>query len=308
MLFVLVITAANIYGQAKKPTIMVLPADIWCNRNGYVQKIDNMGTIENVSNYKTALQNNSDMRAMISAMGDFMQKENFPIESLETALRNAESDAAFDMVNSSQSGNVSSESPKEKLLSQAKPDIILDLDFEEVKMGPKSAIRFNLQAIDAYTGNIISGNVGQGTPSSASDKTNQLTEVVLSFKDNFLSGLMNHFNSMFKDGREIIVEVARWDDCPIDFEEEYDDSELGELIENWMFENTVSGRFSTQMATENRMKFNQVRIPLYNEKGRPIDARAWGRGLAKFIKKTTQQECDVTGRGLGLVRITMGGK
>ncbi len=296
------------YGQAKKPKIMVIPADAWCIRNGYVQNFNNMGSIEKIPNYKAALQNNSDIRAIISSMADFMQKEDYQIESLEHALKNVESDAAFDMVSTSKSGSVMAESPKDKLLLQAKPDIILDLDFEEIKFGPKIAVKFNLQAIDAYTGKIISGNTGQGTPSSAADKTNQLQEVVLSFKDNFLSGLMNHFNSLFKDGREIVVEVTRWDNCSIDFEEEYDDTELGELIEDWMHDNTVNHRFSTQMATENRMRFDQVRIPLYNEKGRALDAKRWAGGLAKFIKDTTGQECKVQGRGLGLVRITMGEK
>ncbi len=297
------------FGQAKKPKLMVVPADAWCIRNGFVLEFDNMGTYEQIPNYKAAMQYSSDMRAMIASMGDFMQKEDFPIESLEQALKNVESDAGFDMVSTSKSGSMLAESPKDKLLLQAKPDIILDLDFEEVKIGPRTAIKFNMQAIDAYTGKIISGNVGQGTPSSSIDKTIQLQEAVLSFKDNFLSGLMNHFNSLFKDGREIVVEVTRWDNCDIDFEEEYGDTELGELIEQWMTDNTVSGRFSTQMATENRMKFDQVRIPLYKNDGRTaLDARGWGRGLAKYIKNTTGQECKVQSRGLGLVRITMGGK
>ena len=32
-----------LYGQAKKPTIMVVPSDNWCVQNGYTETYDNQG-------------------------------------------------------------------------------------------------------------------------------------------------------------------------------------------------------------------------------------------------------------------------
>ena len=32
------------FGQAKKPTIMVVPSDNWCIQNNYTQVFDNQGT------------------------------------------------------------------------------------------------------------------------------------------------------------------------------------------------------------------------------------------------------------------------
>ena len=311
LLFLLLTTSA--FSQAKKPTIMVLPSEIWCIRNNYTINYDDMGETRQIPDYKKALQNNSDMRAMIAAMADFMQKEGYPIKSLEQELKNLESEAAEDMLMSSkETGSEVAESPVDKLKANASPDIILDLDFEKVQIGPKTQIKFNLQAIDSYTGKIISGNVGQGTPSSAGDITNQLQEAVLSFKDNFLEGLMNHFNNLFTDGREIIVNIKRWSDCEIDFETEFGDSELGEILEDYMASNTVKGRFSTKSATENKIRFEQVRIPMMVDDGegnsRAVDARYWGRNLVKFIKKTTGQPCKLTSKGLGEITIIMGGK
>ena len=42
--FTLVLGVATMMGQAKKPTIMVVPSDVWCNTNGYVQEYDELGT------------------------------------------------------------------------------------------------------------------------------------------------------------------------------------------------------------------------------------------------------------------------
>lgn len=303
-----VLCSVSSFGQAKKPKIMVMPADIWCNKNGYTQPFDNMGTPDMVPDYKRALQNDESLRGMMGGIADFMQENDFPIVSLEQAIKNLQDDAAFDMISTSKDGMMAVESPKDKLLLNAKPDIILDLDFTIKKVGPKQQVDFQLQALDAYSGKVISNNSGHGTPSFSSEVSNQIQEVVLSFKDKFLGDLMNYFNTMFAEGREIVVDVRIWDGCPIDFEEEFGDDELGTVIENWMDENTVKGRYSTDVATETRLRFDQVRISLYDEKGKAQDARGWGKSMQKFLKKTTGMDCKLVGRGLGQVTLYIGGK
>ena len=40
--------------KAKKPTIMIVPSDVWCNQNGFMQEFNNQGTIVMVPDYKKA--------------------------------------------------------------------------------------------------------------------------------------------------------------------------------------------------------------------------------------------------------------
>ena len=47
----LLLAASSAFSQAKKPTLMVVPSDVWCNQNGYVQTIDNQGLMEKVPDY-----------------------------------------------------------------------------------------------------------------------------------------------------------------------------------------------------------------------------------------------------------------
>lgn len=292
---------------------MVVPSDIWCIRNGYTMDYEEMGQTKKIPDYKSAMQNSAEMRAMVSEIADFMQSNDFPIKDLEQELKRLEDEAAEAMMlESKESGANMAQSPVDMLKSNANPDIILDLDFEEQSEGFETFISFNLKAMDAYTSKIISGNTGQGTPGSSSQLTNQLKEAVYSFKDKFLSGLMNHFNDLFENGREIVVNVKRWSDCEIDFETEFGDQELGEIIDDFMAKNTVKGRFTTKTSTENVLRFEQVRIPLEitREDGttKAIDAKGWGKGLQRFIKKTTGVECKIMTKGLGEVTIIMGGK
>ena len=51
ILFLVALIHTGVYGQAKKPTIMVVPANVWCTHNGYTQKYNNQGTITEIPDY-----------------------------------------------------------------------------------------------------------------------------------------------------------------------------------------------------------------------------------------------------------------
>lgn len=304
------------WSQAKKPTIMVVPSDSFCERNGYVQQVNAMGASSTVADYSRAMKENSDIRTLVSAMGDFMAKNDFPIQSLEQELKRLQTEDAELAMMTGKSGGEINETPLERLRRSAKADIILDLDYEVHRVGPRKQVSFNLQAIDAYSSKLISGNTGVSSDASA-PMTTLLEECVLSFKDNFLSDLQHYFDDLFANGREISVTLLCYDNSPIDFEEEFEVNgesyELAEIIEAWMADNTVEGRFSTQAKSANRIRFNQVRIPLYarNMNGRDvaIDAEAFVRPLVRMLKKKPYSlVVGSSPRGLGDVWITIGDK
>ena len=303
------------WSQAKKPTIMVVPADAFCERNGYVQQLEAMGSVTSSPDYSRAMKENADIRTLVSAMADFMAKNDFPIQSLEQELKRIQTESAEMAMMTGKTGSEFSETPLERLRRTARPDIILDLDYEIHRVGPRKQVSFNLQAIDAYSSKIISGNTGVSSDSNA-PLTSLLEECVLSFKDNFLSGLQHYFDDLFANGREISVSILRYDSCPFDFDEEIDidgeEYELTEWVEEWFQDNTVSGRFTTATSSANMMRFNQVRIPLYaqNRRGRDvaIDADDFVKPLVRELRKKLGVPVGATPRGLGDVWITVGDK
>ena len=121
---------------------------------------------------------------------------------------------------------------------------------------------------------------------------------------------------MAANGREIKLKIKKWDSFADNLETEVGSDELSTLIEDWVRENTVSGKFNTVDATENMMRMEQVMIPLFDPKkpDRAIDARYWARGLQKYLKtiKTTNApdgiDCKLMMKGLGEVQIILGEK
>lgn len=279
-----VLLSALAFGQAKKPTIMVVPSDNWCITNGFFMEFDNQGTKVKIPDYKKAFQENSDINLVISSLNDMMAERGFPLKNMESAIKTLEAEAAENNMLTSKSGSGVSESPVDALKRVAKADIIMQLTWTVNTTGPKKSITFNLQGLDSYTDKQIAGASGTGAPSFSAEIPVLLQEAVTTHIDNFNSRLQAHFDDMFENGREIIIRIKKFDSWSEDLESEFDGKELSEVLEEWMASNTVKGRFNTTDATENMMLFEQVRIPLFNEKGNASDARDFARGLSKYLK------------------------
>jgi hypothetical protein len=315
--FLLTILSVVIFAQAKKPTIMVVPSDQYCISKGYKMEFTSMGAKQVLPDYKAAMQNDADLRLVITKMGEIMANRGFPLKDLEMELRNLEREAAESaMLMSSSSGSDLAESPIDQLKRTAKADIILDLSFEVKRQGPNNTITFNLRGLDSYTAKQIAGAAGAGKPSSSASVDLLLEEAVLSHMDGFNAGLQRHFDEMFTIGREIKVNIRRWsgwsDNLETYFEYNGEEKELLEHIEDWFYDNAKGRRFSLADATENMMRLEQVRIEMVTTdnrgRERAVDARSFVSGLSRFLRDNFQIESKIYMRGLGEAWLILGEK
>jgi hypothetical protein len=316
-ILVLSVISITLLGQARKPTIMVVPSDQYCISKGYKMEFESMGAKQTLPDYKAAMQNDANLRLVITKMGEIMASRGFPLKDLEMELKNLEREAAESaMLMSSSSGSEMAESPIDMLKRTAKADIIMDLSYEIKRQGPNSYITFNLRGLDAYTSKQVSGAAGTGAPSSSAAPELLLEEAVLSHMDGFNAGLQRHFDDMFANGREIKVMVRRWaswyDNLESYYTYEGEELELLEHIENWFFDNTVQKRFSLSDASENMMRLEQVRIPMMtvDSRGREraVDARSFLSGLSRHLRDNFQIDSKIYLRGLGEAWLIVGEK
>src|SRR6218665_327588 len=297
------------FSQAKKPTIMILPSDVWCTKNGYMMEFDNQGTKVKIPDYKKAFQENADLLLVISKINGMMADRGFPLKNAESALKSLESESAENAMLTSKSGGSVAESPIDKLKKTAKADIIMQLTWTVNATGPKKSVTFNLQGLDSYTDKQIATAAVTGAPSFSAELPVLLEEAVLAHLDNFNSSLQKHFDDMFENGREIIIRVKKFDTWDGDLEKDYGGKELGSIIEDWLAKNTPKGRVSTTNATENMMLFEQVRIPLYDASGKATDARGFCKELQKFLQGAPYNITNkLMMKGLGQATIVLGDK
>lgn len=302
-----VITSA----QAKKPTIMVIPADTWCYENGFMNTYNNQGKETKVPDYESAVQENMDLVNVITKIGELMADRGFPLKDLAATVRNInQSNAEDEMTVSRTSGATLAESPLDRLLNRAKADILVELAWKINSVGPKKSVTYTLRGIDAYTGKQVAAAQGTGPQSFSAEVPVLLEEATLERLDNFASQLQAHFDDLLENGREVTVNIRVFDNgSGLSLEDEYDGEMLTDIIDDWMAQNTVNHRYSLTDATDNMMRFEQVRIPLYRENGTAMDTRFFVRTLSKYLaKQPFGIQSKILTKGLGRADLVLGEK
>ena len=308
--FGLLASTTTVFGQAKKPTLMILPSDNWCEQRYFMTEFDNQGTKQKVPNYKQSFQEDTEIGQVISKIGSLMIDRGFPLKDAEQELKAIESRTAEDnMTVSTTSGSSISESPLDKLKNKAKADIIIQIWWKVTKTDQGKSVSFILEAFDAYTSKRIASSTGNGTPNNTDIVPVLLQNAILSNIDPFVAQLQSHFDDMFTNGREILLTVKKWNSWDKNMETEIDGKEIIDYVNEWLQKNTVKGKFSMADASENIIRCDQVRIPLYDANNNAIDARQFAKGLQKYLKAAPFNfEVKLMTRGLGEAILILGEK
>ncbi len=293
---ILALACISGFSQAKKPTLMVVAADNWYKENNLMSTMDNLGKTEYIPMYEEGFINSSDLKTAISTVNELMRQREFPLKDMEQTLKTIKAKAAEDLA----SNNEAEESLLDQIKKRAKSDIVIELFWNVKPFGLRKAVHVELRGLDAYTGKQIATLQSDSEPATSFDLGAALRECLAGGFDNFCNGLMEHFDDMAQRGREITMRIKTEAGSDINLEEgDIDGMTIGEFIEDWLYKNCVNGSFSTLDATDTMMEFEQVRIPLYNEQGRALDARTWVRGLQKILKEAGFEGSKVEMMGLG---------
>lgn len=301
--------ALSANSQTKKPTIMILPSDNWCVQRYFVTKLDNQGTDVNVPNYQQAFQEDTELGQVISKVGSVLTSLGYSLKDAEQEIKSLNVKQAEDNITTSKtSGAQLLESPLDILKRRVKSDIIIQIWWKLNRAADGRSASFTLEAFDAYTNKRIATSTG--TTKASADAIPVLLENAV--KENikpFDKQMEQWFADQQKNGREISLTVRCWDSWENDLETEYNGEELTDCIQSWLQKNCVNGAFNLSDGAESFAQFEQVRIPLQDEKGRAMDARAFATNLRKFLQK---EPFNITSkviiRGLGEAVLILGEK
>lgn len=304
-------TVSTVHAQVKRPTIMVVPSDVWCNANQYVSEFESQGVTQLIPDYRRALQTNADLLSVINKINILMADRGFPLKNLESVLKSIDQNRAEEsLLMSKNTGSSVAENPIDELRRTARADIILSLTWTLNTVGPKKSVTYTLQALDAYTNVQIAGTQGTGEPSFACEVPVLLEEAVSVHMGELTDQLQTYFEDLAAYGRSVNIDIRVFENMDdIDLETEYDGVELMEIIDKWVSDNTVGHAFNKLEASETRISYEQVRIPLYRTNGMGMDAEYFVRDLRKFLKNPPYNlTSKVMASGLGKAMLIIGDK
>ena len=304
--FLLALSAAS---QTKKPTIMILPSDNWCTQRYFMITYDNQGTDVKVPNYQQAFQEDTELGQVISKVGGVLTGLGYSLKDAELEIKSLNVKQAADNVTMSKtSGAQLVESPLDVLKRRVKSDIIIQIWWKLNREAAGRSASFTLEAFDAYTNKRIATSTG--TTKASTDAIPVLLEkAVKEHIKPFDKQMDEWFADQQRNGREISLTIRCWDNWDKDLETEFGGEELTDCIQSWLQKNCVNGAFNLSDGTESFAQFEQVRIPLADERGRAMDARAFATKLRKQLQQPPYNiTSKVIIRGLGEAVLILGEK
>jgi len=309
LIFSILMLAATSFGQIKKPTIMILPSDNWCVQRYFMTTFDNQGTNVKVPNYQQAFQEDTELGQVISKVGGVLTSLGYSLKDAEQEIKSLSVKQAEDnAIQSKSSGSQLVESPIDILKRRIKSDIVIQIWWKLNREGVGHSVSFTLEAFDAYTNKRIASS--SGTTKALNDAVPILLEnAVKEHIKPFDKQMDAWYSDQQKNGREITLTVRCWDSWNMNLETEFSGDELTDCIQSWLRNNCVGGAFNLSDGTETFAQFEQVRIPLQDEKGRLMDARTFATNLRKFLQKEPYNiTSKVIIRGLGEAVLILGEK
>jgi Family of unknown function (DUF6175) len=288
--------------SVKQPSLMVVPSDKLLRKLHYGEFKKNQGKDVFIADYKKSIVEDDHLAYIIGGINQKFADENFPIESLEQTLKSIDFDAARNNIEDYE------EDPLGLILQQARPDIILKLDYDFERGNIVNQFSFQLEALDSYTNKSVAGAQDSKLKTAESSIKVLMDEAVERNMNNFKQNMEKHFQDLRVSGREVKVQFKLAKNTTFRLDEINDT--IGDIyadyIQGWIKKNTVNGQFKRLMSSPTTLVFTNVRIPLYDKDGLGLGLDEWLKPLRIDIIK----KCSITAKdrtqslGDGLVELS----
>lgn len=294
--------------QQQKPAMLVIPSDQLLQQFGKLKQQEALGKTLQVRDYNGYLLTDQDSKFIISTIQSAFIQMGYPLNDLEQTLKSINEQEMLDAIDGIQ------KDAKTILLTTAKPDIILELDYNIVtdrsSRDFKKSLTYTLRAIDAFSNKVVAtiqqtnfeGNSKTATPAT-------LMEAALA-KDTkgFTQQINNHFNTIIETGRDITLRVTIDNGVNLTMSDEcLDGDTYSDFIIDWMKVNTLLGAYNMNRNTETEMYFTNVKIKTLNDNGTQYSAYDFARELSRALNKGCGIKSRNTTQGLGMATISIKG-
>lgn len=301
---------STIGAMAAPPKLMILPDKTWCMEKGYVTETQRNGKPVVREDYDKALID-KDFQNVSLAIKQIMAERGFPmVDALAQMEADDEDEMLDEAFEGAESGSAAATNAYDEILKRAKPDITLKLGWDGSAFGTTYNMNYRLEAVDSYSNKSVApiagstGDMRRSVPLAAA-----LKQTAKNNMDQFCVTLNDYFQDLQDNGREIRLDVRILDNGDgTTMNSEFGGKELGDIIYEWVSDNTVNHQFTQRAGRQRNMqRYDQVRIPMFDSAGKPQDAARWVNGLRQHLNSLGLKSENASS-GIGAARIYIGEK
>lgn len=286
--------------------MLVLPSDQLMQRFGCIRTEVSLGKQLQVRDYNSYLLTDPDAKFIIASIQSAFIEFGYPLNDLEQTLKSINDQEMVDEVNGIKKDS------KTILLTNARPDIILELDYDMTtdrsSRDYSKSLTYTLRAIDAFSNKVVATIQAAGVKNAKGNTATMMGEAIQKNSKDFTKQINNHFDDLIANGRDITMRVM------IDANESFtmsDESIYGDtyadFILDYMKVNTMMGTYNLQRNTDTEMYFANVRIKTLNDNGTQYSAYDFARELSKALNKECGVKSKNVTQGLGDAMIIIKG-
>lgn len=293
--------------QTQKPTMLVLPSDQLLQEYGALKNQTELGKKLQIRDYGQYLLADENSKFIVASIQSAFIDFGYPLGDLEQTLKSINDQEMVDEVTGIK------KDARTILLTNAKPDIILELDYN-LKTDRSSAERtksltYTIKAIDAFTNKVVATIQETGVQN---EKNNTAAGIMASALEknssDFTKQIDNYFDDIVANGRDITVRVT------IDEGEAFEMSDAcitgdtyTDYLLDYMKAHSIQGAYNMQRQTDTEIYFTNVRINTLDENGTQFSAYDFARELTKSLNKECGVKAKNVSQGLGDATIIIKG-
>ncbi len=308
-IFFLILLVNNVFVNAqnnncspKQPILMILPSDNMLLQIKCLEEIKDRNYTMYVPRYDKALVESTELRFIIAGINGKFADRGFPLESLEERIKEVNFKT---VVNSTAEYQ---DDPKTQLFSAARPDILIEITYNHAKGILDNQLSFIIEAKDSYNKKVIAAIANPGMETLETNTIKLISEQVENNINNFQEKIQRHFEDIKANGRIIPLRVNLDKDTTFKLDDDCGDEEYNEVIRTIVGLNSIKSSFNLIRTTSTEMLFNNIRIPLCDEKGLPLDGRGWANKFRKELEKRCGIKAKNETQGLGDVAVVLKNK
>jgi hypothetical protein len=269
-------TVPSTKNATAQPTIMVVP---FARQNE---------SLRNVYEY------NEEARIAVTKAKEAFDKRGVNTIDLVAKLKQTNNSAVL------QEGQASD--MKDEVIALSGADIYVVVEASKNYSSTGNSVNVILTAYDAFSGESLANKTGN-SPKIYTDNFEKLVEKAVEVElDNLLNTIQEKFTIMREKGRTVVVTIGIAEGATLAFNAEFgaDGDLLSDQIEDWMEKNAYKGQYHLQGATKNKMIFDLVKIPVFDEAGNSYRVRSFTTALRKYLR-SLQLEAEQTTQGNNII-------
>lgn len=227
---------------------------------------------------RQTIENDPNIRVVMSKIREAFDKRGFTTVDFEAKLK---AQSANNALSQGSQGDL-----KTMIIQGSGADIFVEAEYVPTFSSSGNSVKIIMKAVDVSTGAALASKDTYFGPKYTEDMGLLAGIAMEKVADEFLSTIQMKFNDIVANGRSINIDfkIGATSSITMNTDVGSDALPLSDVLEMWMGEHAYQNNYHIQGTTDLEMIFDDVRIPLKDERGNNYNINKFGLEVLKFTR------------------------